>query len=371
MATSLPAQTLIQTLRLQNFRSYRDASFEFDNGVNIIVGPNGSGKTNLLEALLVLAQGSSYRGTDADLVQFKRPWARLDGYDHKAQRVVKITQEKTGPGTVSKSFIIHDKPFKRLSFKQRLPVTLFEPNHLRLLTGSPELRRDLLDNLLEQTQADFGSLRRQYARTLAQRNALLKTLAHKTSHATSGTSQLFAWDIRLSDLGGQLVERRHQLIKKINKQASKIYRQLAHNPKSSLRLIYQSPIDTEQYGSAFLKSLEAQQELDLLRGFTGRGPHRDDVMIELNKQPAPLTASRGETRSVALTLKIIELGLIEAVHGQKPLLLLDDVFSELDGGRRKALTSALRGYQTFITTTDADIVVQHFMDDCRIIPLAN
>lgn len=351
----------IQTLRVQHFRSYKDASFEFDTGVNIIVGPNGSGKTNLLEALLVLAQGSSYRGGDSDLIAFKQPWARLDGYDDKGQRIVKIVREAD---STKKTFEIHDKPLKRLSYQQRLPITLFEPNHLRLLTGSPELRRELLDGLLEQTISGYGQLRRRYARTLAQRNAVLKS-----HHQSDYASQLFMWNIRLSELGGQLVEARLQLIQDINQQATKIYRQLAHNPKSTLKLFYSSSIQTTQYASAFLHSLERQQELDLQRGFTGSGPHRDDISIELNKQPAQATASRGETRSIALTLKIIELLLIEKVHGHKPILLLDDVFSELDGGRRKALTAAIAGYQTFITTTDADIVVQHFMDDCTIIPL--
>ena len=357
----------IQTLRVQNFRSYKDASFEFDPGVNIIVGPNGSGKTNLLEALLVLAQGASYRGNDADLVSFKKPWARLDGYDQKGQRVVKIVHKVTGDNGVTKEFVIHDKPFKRLSYNYKLPITLFEPNHLRLLTGSPELRRELLDGLLEQTEAGYGQVRRRYARTLAQRNALLKNARHNPGEL----HQLFAWNVRLSDLSEQIVSHRQMLIENINKRASKIYRQLAHNPKSKLQLFYDSNTAIEQYGSNLLKKLEEQQDLDVQRGFTGSGPHRDDIRIELNKQPASNTASRGETRSIALTLKIIELALIEAVHQQKPILLLDDVFSELDGSRRRALTEAIVGYQTFITTTDADIVVQHFMDNCTIIPLGS
>ncbi len=361
----------LQTLRVQNFRSYQDASFEFGEGVNIIVGPNGSGKTNLLEALLILAQGSSYRGSDADLVQYDRPWSRLDGYDQKGQRVVKLVRQEPAGGQLAskiviKDFIIHGLPFKRLSFKQRLPITLFEPNHLRLLTGSPELRRDLIDNLLEQTEPGYGQLRRRYLRTLAQRNALLKS----TSESSGVNDQFFAWNIRLSDLGGQIAHQRQTLIATINKKATVIYRKLSHNPKSKLQLFYRSNIQIDQYGSSFLKILEDQQHLDIIRGFTGSGPHRDDIVIELNSQPAATSASRGETRSIALTLKIMELTLLEAALGQKPILLLDDVFSELDGGRRRALTTAIAGYQTFITTTDADIVVQHFMNDCTIIPLS-
>ena len=350
---------VLQTLRLQNFRSYSDASFEFDNGVNIVVGPNGSGKTNLLEALQVLCFGNSFRGSDSDLIQFEKPWARLDSYDEKGQRIVKLQRQLQ---TVTKNFTLYEKPFKRLLKKHKLPIILFEPNHLRLLTGSPELRRELLDTILEQIEPGFSDVRRRYQRTLAQRNSLLK-------HIDTQDSQLFAWNIRLSDLGGQLAAARIRLIEKLNDSASTIYQKLSHSPKTSLELTYQSTCKTSQYSSSFLHILERQQELDIARGFTGSGPHRDDVIISLNNQPAQQTASRGETRSIALTLKIIELRLVEQVLGQKPILLLDDVFSELDGSRRRALTGAIKGYQTFITTTDADIVVQHFMDECTIIPL--
>ena len=129
---------MIDNLRLQQFRSYRDESFEFEPGVNIVVGPNASGKTNLLEAVLVLARGSSYKARDVDLVQFNKPWARIDGYFGKQNRSAKIvTQENT----VEKSFLLEDKPYKRLSLERTVPVVFFEPNHLQLITRGPEQRR--------------------------------------------------------------------------------------------------------------------------------------------------------------------------------------------------------------------------------------
>lgn len=115
--------------------------------------------------------------------------------------------------------------------------------------------------------------------------------------------------------------------------------------------------------------LEQNIQKDRLRGFTGNGPHRHDLQVVLNDHPASLSASRGETRTLLLALKILELKLLERARDKKPLLLLDDVFSELDGARRKALTQFLEQYQSFITTTDADIVVQHFMDNCTILPI--
>jgi DNA replication and repair protein RecF len=181
--------------------------------------------------------------------------------------------------------------------------------------------------------------------------------------------QLFAWNIRLSELGGQIVRGRIELIGAINEKLSGLYYSIAKR-ENKVILKYQSSCSADQYGSSMLKKLEQSEELDYTRGFTVYGPHRDDIVFNLNGRLASETASRGEARTLLLALKITELELIEKVRGQKPVLLLDDVFSELDGTRRRALTGAIAGYQTFITTTDADIVVQHFMNQCKIIPLS-
>lgn len=350
---------MISDLRLQNFRSYSDESFEFSHSVNIIVGPNASGKTNLLESLLVLARGSSYRVKDAELVQFDKPWARLDAHTESKERTVKIVQAPV-PG---KSYDIDGKPYRRLTLAHTLPVVLFEPNHLQLLSGSPEGRRSYLDDLLEQTVAGYGSLRRQYRRTLAQRNALLKQ-----SHPNE--TQLFPWNIRLSDLAGQVVRHRHQLVEQMNKQIGQLYKELSHTTTET-SLVYEARWQAEGYETHLLKKLEASTQTDSMRGFTTSGPHREDLVVYFDGHPAAETASRGEARTLVLGLKILELQIIQEARGATPLLLLDDVFSELDGARRKALTNYLRDYQTFITTTDADVVIQNFTETTHIIPLGS
>lgn len=353
---------MISDIRVQNFRSYRDESFEFDPGVNIVVGPNASGKTNLLEALLVGSVGSSYRVRDSELIKHSKPWARLDIHVGDAKRSVKLEWPE-GLNSLKKSFVIDNHSFSRLPLHKIEPVVLFEPNHLQLLHGSPDLRREFMDNLLEQTIPGFGVLRRQYKRALAQRNALLKT------DPTASREQLFAWNIRLSELGGQIAERRQELITKLSKSLQKLYRRLSKS-KAQLEIIYESSCGDGNYSSNLLHKLEKGTALDFQRGFTAYGPHRDDFLIQLNNHPASDVASRGEIRTMILALKIIELELLEQTHDKRPVLLLDDVFSELDGARRRALTDFLSGYQTFITTTDADVVVQHFMDKCHIIPLS-
>jgi DNA replication and repair protein RecF len=351
---------MITDLRLQHFRSFRDGSFELSPGVNIVVGPNASGKTNLLEAILVLARGSSYRARDSELVQFGRPWARLYGHSEKSgRRTVKIVREPE-PG---KQYELDGKVFKRLSLQHSLPVVLFEPNHLRLFGGGPERRRDYLDDLLEQTTPGYGTTRRQYKRALAQRNSLLK------QPGQASTEQLFPWDVRLSQLGGQIARARADLADAINADITGLYKQLSR-AKTKVAINYANTWPTDNYESQLLKKLETARADDQLRGFTGHGPHREDLLVSFDSRPAQETASRGEVRTAVLALKILELKLVQAARdGQPPLLLLDDVFSELDGRRRHALTDYLAPYQTFITTTDADIVLHHFAERCNVIAL--
>jgi DNA replication and repair protein RecF len=363
---------MIADIRLQHFRSYTDEVFEFTPAVNIIVGPNGSGKTNLLEAVLVVARGSSYRVKDAELVQYDQPWARLDahvlvtpgdfpvsGESVADTRTVKIVNEPT----LGKSYEIEGKKYLRLNAAKMIPSVMFEPNHLMMLTGSPELRRSYLDDLLEQIEPGYAKLKRDYKRTLAQRNALLKR------QGIAAQSSIFPWNIRLSELGGAIAEGRIGLLESLNKRSSELYSSLA-DKESTVELVYETKFSPAHYASSLLKSLEHNFELDVMRGFTGNGPHREDMTVIINSHPSASSASRGETRTAVLMLKVMELQLIEQARGEKPLLLLDDVFSELDGNRRQALTTYLQDYQTFITTTDADVVVQHFMDRCTIIPLS-
>lgn len=354
----MSAGSYITDLRLQNFRSYSDSSFELGNCVNIIVGPNASGKTNLLEAILVISRGKSYRARDADLIRFGESWARLDANMPRYRRTVKLETNDT----IKKTHIIDNQTFSRLSHQRSLPVILFEPNHLLLLDGSPERRREFLDELITQLVPGFDSTRRHYKRALAQRNTLLK------SNPAGLKEQLFVWNVRLSELGGRIASQRQNLINNINNQLGPTYSRLA-GKDTDVQAEYISPLSSAGYESSLLEQLEQGLDRDILRGFTTYGPHRDDFAIRLNDHSVSETASRGEARSLVLSLKTIELGMLEQVRDQKPILLLDDVFSELDNKRRHALTELLQDHQTFITTTDADMVLRHF-DGGNVIPTA-
>ncbi|MEO8785260.1 MAG: DNA replication and repair protein RecF [Candidatus Saccharimonadales bacterium] len=348
---------MITNIRLQHFRSYDDASFEFENTVNIIVGPNASGKTNLLESILMVAQGNSFRAQPADMIASGRPWARIDADIQSVHRIVKIENQ---PPIVKKSFQIDGKDYQRLGSRQQIPLVLFEPNHLLMLSGSPERRRLFADELIGQITPGYGTTVRAYRRSLAQRNKLLKS--------GQPDDQLFVWDLRLSQLGSQMVVARQTLSQQLNQQLSDVYSSLVKKP-TKLTIAYSYSGDPANYASLLLKKLAKDHQLDQQRGFTGAGPHREDLIFTLNDQALSSTASRGENRTALLALKIIELQLIESARQQKPLLLLDDVFSELDGSRRKTLTQLMRDHQTFITTTDADIIATDFAQHAHVVPM--
>lgn len=350
---------MISDVRLQNFRSYKDSSFEFEPGVNIVVGPNASGKTNLLEALLVLCRGKSYRNTDQDLVRFEAPWSRLDMHVGDHERSV-LWQPKDD--RFEKSFLLDGNKKLRLSHTHTVPVVLFEPNHLQLLTSSPSLRRDFIDGILEQTIPTFSTTRNYYKRAITQRNHLLRTAASR--------DDMFVWDVRVSELGGQIIQARKAFIEKNSLLLQDFYTELAGKEQLA-GLDYVSNLAAGDEASSLLKALQSRYVQDKERGFTTVGPHRDDIIPNLNNHELPSAGSRGETRTMLLALKLLEVKAVEQARGQKPILLLDDVFSELDGARRKALTEHLKDHQAFITTTDADIVTKNFTRSALLVALGS
>jgi DNA replication and repair protein RecF len=348
-------------LSLTHFRSYVQADVTFSPGVTILVGPNGSGKTNLLEALVVLSQGSSFRVADRDLIQYHQPWFRLQAIEDERPRTMTYSTDKQP----AKQFVIDGHKKQRLSYQQKVPLVLFEPTELRLLEGSPQRRREYIDGLISRLWIDGGSRRSRYERALLQRNNILKQATERS--LASLEDELFVWDIKLAEYATALVESRLLLIEKWNEQLSELYSTIAGRT-TVVGINYDTELQTEQYKADLLKHLAHRRSSDIVRGFTSVGPHRDDFVIQLSGVNAAVSASRGELRTLLLALKIIELRLLHTITERRPLLLLDDVFSELDTTRRQALAKLADQFQTVITTTDADIVKRYFTQYHRIEP---
>lgn len=350
---------MITYARLQHFRSYTDGSFEFDPGVNIIVGPNASGKTTIIEAILVALNGRSFKASDKELMQTGSSWARIDVGAKGGNRACKL---KFVDNKVAKEFEVENKVYKRLPREKTEPIVLFEPNYLLLFHGSPELRRTFLDDLISQIIPGYTTTLNHYKRVLLQRNALLK------QPGTPSTEQLFVWNLRLSELAGKIVSERQAIIRKFNEHINRLYGEIS-GADAQIVLSYSTAINQDNYETSLLQALEQNIDRDSILGFTSAGPHREDLMTRISGDDVREVASRGEIRTIVLALKMLEAQFVEAARDKRPVLLFDDVFSELDGKRRQALVSFLKPYQSLITTTDADVVIDHFTDQAKVIAL--
>lgn len=352
----------LQSITLYNFRSYKEESFEFSDGVNIIIGPNAAGKTNLLEAVYVSYLGKGFRSKqDSNLIANGQTWAKIDTILDEQERSVIL--EKPSPEIrLKKKFIFGGNEKLRLSFDDLRPLVLFQPDDLRLVGSSPGRRRDYVDDFLSQLIPTYRQDLSAYNRVLLQRNSYLKNLRGNAN------DQMFVWNMQLAERGGRIIQRRQKLLNMLSNKISDVYSQVAGAPHK-LTITYESSVSLENYSNSLLQALEKSLPLDRMRGFTSVGVHRDNIAISIDGKSFKDVASRGENRTLILALKIIELNELEEARQTSPLLLLDDVFSELDGSRRSLLTKYLNNHQTLITTTDADIVGKDFSKNVKLISI--
>lgn len=326
----------IQSLHVQHFRVHHDRELLLSDGVTVILGGNGTGKTSLIEALYVLLRGSSFRGNDESMKNSESPWYRIDcAIDSEyALRSVKYQGEY-------KEFSVEDKKGRRLLPKYKYPIVLFEPDVLRMLTSSPARRREYMDLLIAQVDETYAKALRRYERALRQRNNLLKQQADD--------DQLFAWNVTLSEYGAYIVASRQKVVARIAEQINQTYQSIAQ--KDDQISVTYSFTPTENIQQRLMNELERNFSRDRAVGATTTGPHRHDLLVEFNGNPIASVASRGEVRTVVLALKFIEVALIEKVLDKQPLILLDDVFGELDEQRQRELIHSFRDYQIIITAT--------------------
>ena len=335
-------------VKIANIRSYTLYETSLDPRVTLILGPNGSGKTTILEALYVALRGSSFRGRDRDMIAHQKTTADIKVTDISGN-ARRIHMSYSADGKLVKSVQIDGKTTQRLPAKYRQPVVLFEPDELRLLSSSPQRRRDFLDAMMSRLTPAYATLLGRYTRTLLQRNELLKQ--RESMDISAWQSHLYAWNVKFAELASEIVDARATFIALSNQHLSRLYSGMA-DAQHSIEVCYATSIHGKNYQQKLLHTLEAQRIADSYRGYTSAGPHRDDISISLDGHPASETASRGEMRTIMLAYKLLEVELQETHTGNAPLILMDDVLSELDITREQHLMNSLKQYQTVITATD-------------------
>ncbi len=311
---------------------------DFSPNVTAVYGENGTGKTTLLEAITIALRGKSFRGSDREIIKHSAEWYRIEIVTSDGSRVVKYQPN----AAKSKQFIVDDKTSARLTAADKYPVVLFEPDDLRVLHGSPARRRDFIDKFAAQLVPDYSRVLSRYNRALIQRNKLLKQ--------SGSDNEIFAWDVNISQYGARIIEVRTRLIERLNERLSDIYNTISQtDDKVSVHYSHTLIGNIEQ---KLMNDLSANHSRDQILGYTSTGPHRHDILFRLNDMPAEEAASRGEVRTIILAMKFIEVDLLQEVTTHPPIILLDDVLSELDGKRQKQLSTRFKNHQIILTSTD-------------------
>lgn len=336
----------VSGIKLHNFRSYDLYEAAFSERGTVIIGPNGTGKTNLLEAVYVAMRGSSFRGSLADCMRHDHDQTTLLLESSGQTRRLQLLRDSQ---RVSKTFTINDHKSKILTAKNRLPVVLFEPNELRLMSSSPTRRREFLDGLIARVDDNYDRTLRAFHRALLQRNELLKKHAEDES---TWRDHLFAWDIKFVQLASLIAASRASFLYTHEARLGAIYSALAGKP-TDFRIEYLPAVAMDGYEQLLLDRLSRSRDYEVATGHTSCGPQREDFLIYLHNQPAIKVASRGEMRTIMLAFKLLELELQTAKHRTEPIILMDDVFSELDATREKLLQETIEQHQFIVTTTDA------------------
>ena len=343
---------IIQELTLRNFRNYEDTVLTPHEGVNLFFGANGSGKTNLLEAIHYCALGKSHRITgDQSTVRIGESFA-VCGVSVLSGGVRREITVRLVPNEISRKVILLDqKQIRRFSDMMGcLQCVIFSPEDLGLIREGPSLRRRYLDMMISQVNRGYFIALQQYRSGLEQRNALLKSIRANPRN-TAGLLEVF--EQAMAAPAAVIVAARKKVIGMLSSLAADTYRGISGRDGEEFLASYHSAFrESANVEEDFMRILRENREEDLRLGITTAGPHRDDLNLSLNKKNMKVYASQGQIRTAALSLKLAQMKALRAMSGEAPVLLLDDVMSELDKNRRMRLVREISDYQTFITCTD-------------------
>ncbi|AFA46818.1 DNA replication/repair protein RecF [Acetobacterium woodii] len=344
----------IEALKLIHYRNYQNECINFKKGINIILGENAQGKTNLIEAMFFLSRGYSHRASSV---------AELAQWDHDdffiSARVVSedVKHTLSAKNHLGKrQFLLDEKVKKRDKINGIFNTILFEPDDLKIVKEGPDKRRRFLNQEISGFKPEYHYILRDYEKILNQRNSLLKNINYQPSLITT----LDVWDEQIIEMGVRLMNHRIRYLHRLNREANNLH-QLLSLGKETLSLFYLNNIidsleELSEIKNHYQKRLESSREEDIARGSTSYGPHVDDMIIQINGKDARRYGSQGQQRSAAISLKLSQIEIYYENTGEYPVVLLDDIFSELDEHRRKSILSLLNKTQAFITCTEDSLI---------------
>lgn len=355
----------IKKVELENFRNYSEISMEFDKKLNIIIGENAQGKTNLIESIYISSMGKSFRTSkDRELINFSSDLCRIkteyfkDGDDC----TIEISVNSEG----KKGIKVDGASIKKISqLMENLLAVIFSPDDLKIIKEEPARRRNFMDRELCQLKVSYFNNLSSYKKVLTHRNNLLK-------ERDIDRNLLGVYDSSLAAYGSRIIRERIEFARKLNVISRNIHNEIT-NGRENIDIRYISDIPADDDVAAvernMLNALEKSRENDIRKRTTSRGPHKDDLRVMINNIDARKFGSQGQQRTAALSLKLAEISLIEEEMGESPVLLLDDVMSELDSERQRFLIESLGNVQIFITTTELSDEVREKLKGGKIIKI--
>ncbi|HEY6057493.1 MAG TPA: DNA replication and repair protein RecF [Candidatus Limnocylindrales bacterium] len=350
------------SISLLDLRGYHVLEAEFGAGPQLVWGPNAAGKTSLLEAIMLLGWGRSHRTTtDSELIRWGAPLARVAGAVHGPSgagvpTTIEVALLREGAGSQRKRIRVNGVARRAGGLVGLLRTVLFAPEEMLLVAGPPTLRRTALDQLAAQRSPAYLRDLATYGRALQQRNSLLRAIREELA----SRDELAFWDATVVETGGAIVLERLRLLDELAEPLARAHAEIAPEETAAGRLGLRYETNAPRQGAetpaqAIERRLRETAEKEVWNGATLVGPHRDDIAFEFNGRDLATFASRGQERTAILALKLAELDLLTALDGRPPLLLLDDVFSELDPERRSHLVRRIAELpQAFVTTTTLD-----------------
>ncbi|MCR5785848.1 MAG: DNA replication/repair protein RecF [Eubacterium sp.] len=353
---------IIKSLKLSNYRNYDSLEIDFDESINILYGNNAQGKTNILEAIYLSGTTRSHKGSkDKEIIKFGCEESHICVNVEKEERDFQIDIHLRK--NKSKGIAVNKVPIKKASeVFGILNIVVFSPEDLAIIKAGPIERRKFMDSELCQLDKVYLYDLSIYNKALNQRNKLLKDINYNPSLKET----LDVWDRQIIDYGKKVIERRRIFVKKLNEIIKTIHENITEN-KESLNIIYEENVSAEDYEREFFNS----RDKDIRFGSTHIGPHRDDLCFEVNNVDMRKYGSQGQQRTCALSLKLAEIELVKETVKQKPVLLLDDVLSELDSDRQNLLLNQIEDIQTIITCTGVEDFIKNRFKINKIFQVEN